>query len=471
MANGGFVDVSTFNLIGDRTPHGLGGPRLRDASQRAPRPDQRRHRRRGRRHDDPQRARRPLPGASSRTSRACPARPSTCTRRSSACPARSDDVPPARPARRRRPRSGRADYLTERRRRLDREAVRRRRPGQRQPDRPRTHPYTSETWQRPTDCVARDADGNPVVEQVLPPSSGGHDCLEAPLMSSQVGDNSVGDFMQVNGNYGFIAHRPRPDDRGRDRRAGSSRRATTSSRSSPRRTPTASRPTRSSRKRTSTSSRATSIVAPGETPAQSAAAEPARRSEPANAGDPAVPVRRPAPHRRRRRATGRDANFDVTDPYDTQGVYNPDLVDGGGSPFQGMRKPLCDDAARHRPQRPLGHAELPLQDVQRLRRRRQRLRPAPASRSRPHLRPRGRRPQPVDQPEGAVLRREVRHPATSRSASTTSRTGSSRRSRPTRTASTRSSCPRPRATTARCRRAPARASTASWRTTPASRAI
>ena len=64
-------------------------------------------------------------------------------------------------------------------------------------------PYTTETWLRPTDCVARGPDGNVVVEQVLPPSTGGHDCLEAPLMSSQVGNNSVGDFMQVNGNYGF----------------------------------------------------------------------------------------------------------------------------------------------------------------------------------------------------------------------------------------------------------------------------
>ena len=40
-------------------------------------------------------------------------------------------------------------------------------------------------------------------EQVLPPSTGGHDCLEAPLMSSQVGNNNIGYFMQVNGNYGF----------------------------------------------------------------------------------------------------------------------------------------------------------------------------------------------------------------------------------------------------------------------------
>ena len=60
-------------------------------------------------------------------------------------------------------------------------------------------PYTSETWLRPTDCVARGAGGTPVAEQVLPPPTGNHDCLEAPLMASQVGNNSVGDFTRWRG--------------------------------------------------------------------------------------------------------------------------------------------------------------------------------------------------------------------------------------------------------------------------------
>ncbi len=67
-------------------------------------------------------------------------------------------------------------------------------------------PYTSETWQRPQDCVARDADGNVVQEQVLPPIEPNHphDCLEAPLMESQVSNNAdTGVGMTVNGNYGF----------------------------------------------------------------------------------------------------------------------------------------------------------------------------------------------------------------------------------------------------------------------------
>jgi hypothetical protein len=54
-------------------------------------------------------------------------------------------------------------------------------------------PYVSEQWKRPVDCTARDAAGAPVVQQLLPPSTGGHDCLEGFLMSNQVGDNSVPD--------------------------------------------------------------------------------------------------------------------------------------------------------------------------------------------------------------------------------------------------------------------------------------
>jgi len=69
------------------------------------------------------------------------------------------------------------------------------------------------------DCTARDAAGAPVPQKLLPPasgdgsgSSGGYDCLEAFVMSNQVGDNSVadrhgttGNGQLVNGNYGFTA--------------------------------------------------------------------------------------------------------------------------------------------------------------------------------------------------------------------------------------------------------------------------
>mgnify|MGYP005838713129 CR=1 FL=1 len=57
----------------------------------------------------------------------------------------------------------------------------------------------TETWERPKDCQARDADGNPVVQEVLPPASGGHDCLEGPLMGLQFQNG----FASLDGNYGF----------------------------------------------------------------------------------------------------------------------------------------------------------------------------------------------------------------------------------------------------------------------------
>lgn len=70
--------------------------------------------------------------------------------------------------------------------------------------------YLTETWQRPTGCVARGADGTPFVngvdEEVLPadPSAG---CIEAPLMGVQFsgGDPANSEFpgVAVDGNYGF----------------------------------------------------------------------------------------------------------------------------------------------------------------------------------------------------------------------------------------------------------------------------
>ena len=152
-------------------------------------------------------------------------------------------------------------------------------------------PYTSETWQRPTDCVARGADGTPVVEQVLPPSTGGHDCLEAPLMSSQVGNNSVGDFMQVNGNYGFTADRPRPDDgRRRSPSRARSRRATTSSRSTPPKDATGKPAYEPVKEEDVNIFSGDKFVAPGETPLN----PPLPNRTPAadgGPGDPALPVR------------------------------------------------------------------------------------------------------------------------------------------------------------------------------------
>ena len=78
--------------------------------------------------------------------------------------------------------------------------------------------YITESWERPSGCVARNVDGNPLIngvdEQVLPLGSDtpGNDlpCLEAPMMGVQFGplatdvgtvDENFG--ASVDGNYGF----------------------------------------------------------------------------------------------------------------------------------------------------------------------------------------------------------------------------------------------------------------------------
>ena len=62
--------------------------------------------------------------------------------------------------------------------------------------------YTTEEWQQPTGCTARDIDGNALVhgtdEQVLPTQADAP-CLEGPLMGIQFENG----FAAVTGNYGF----------------------------------------------------------------------------------------------------------------------------------------------------------------------------------------------------------------------------------------------------------------------------
>jgi uncharacterized repeat protein (TIGR01451 family) len=68
--------------------------------------------------------------------------------------------------------------------------------------------YTSETWERPSGCVARNVDGNPLVhgvdEDVLPTGDDAP-CIEAPMMGVQFGPMSDGTNFgaSVDGNYGF----------------------------------------------------------------------------------------------------------------------------------------------------------------------------------------------------------------------------------------------------------------------------
>ncbi len=57
----------------------------------------------------------------------------------------------------------------------------------------------TEVWERPKNCQALDADGNPVDHLVYPPATGDYDCLEGLSMGVQF----QADFATVDGNYGF----------------------------------------------------------------------------------------------------------------------------------------------------------------------------------------------------------------------------------------------------------------------------
>ena len=63
---------------------------------------------------------------------------------------------------------------------------------------------TTETWEQPTDCVARDANGVPLPwgapnQEVLPTDPTGKRCIEAPLMGTQIQSG----FATLDGNWGF----------------------------------------------------------------------------------------------------------------------------------------------------------------------------------------------------------------------------------------------------------------------------
>ncbi len=73
--------------------------------------------------------------------------------------------------------------------------------------------YVTETWQRPTDCIARGVDGKPLqnpADQQVMPIGAGKGCLEGPLAGVQFGpyptDQGTSDAnfgAAVDGNYGF----------------------------------------------------------------------------------------------------------------------------------------------------------------------------------------------------------------------------------------------------------------------------
>ena len=206
-------------------------------------------------------------------------------------------------------------------------------------------PYVTETWKRPQDCVARGPEGKPVMEQVLPPSTGGHDCLEAPLMSSQVGDNTVGPFMQVNGNYGFTQITTGEDGLLTKDATGAVAPVTIPAADwiiemQLPMDPVSHKPVWSVTKEEDINiASGDRFVMPGETPLN----PPTPNRTVAPAVVPAIP---PFPcvgpnHTVHIVANRADAHFDPLNPSTTSGVYNPDFLAVGGSPYEGSRVALC----------------------------------------------------------------------------------------------------------------------------------
>lgn len=65
----------------------------------------------------------------------------------------------------------------------------------------------TETYERPKGCQPRDVDGNPMDFPAVPPAGSNKDCLEAPLMGTQVGNGQN----PLDGNWGFSEIMFNPD--------------------------------------------------------------------------------------------------------------------------------------------------------------------------------------------------------------------------------------------------------------------
>jgi hypothetical protein len=171
---------------------------------------------------------------------------------------------------------------------------------------------TTETFERPTDCQARDAAGNPFDPEFAPPATGGFECVESPLMGNQVQTG----FSSVNGNYGFgTVWRLNPDG-----------------------TPVLDADGNKIEDPMPAGDYLVEVVSPND--AFGTPKYKVTREEDVNVFDgsdfaPQVPP--PA-------CAGAQHTVDVagvgTDG--TDATVNPTFADAGGSPFEGQQKPLCD---------------------------------------------------------------------------------------------------------------------------------
>ncbi len=164
----------------------------------------------------------------------------------------------------------------------------------------------TETWERPKNCQARDVDGNPVDQQVLPPATGGYDCLEGPLMGIQFQTG----FATVDGNYGFTEILNDPQ--------------TGNPLAQPQPIPAGDY--------------LVEVVVPND--AYGRPLYKVTKEEDVNVfdGDQFVPQVPPPP------CAGALHTVDVAGilPDGPNAVVNPRFAENGGSPYEGMQRPLCD---------------------------------------------------------------------------------------------------------------------------------
>jgi hypothetical protein len=165
----------------------------------------------------------------------------------------------------------------------------------------------TESWERPVDCTARTVDGDPLVgPTILPPYTGGYDCLEPILMGTQVQNG----FASVDGNFAFAErYLPSFDD------------------------PSA----------ISETLPVGDYLVEVTVPTDPITGEPVYqvvREEDVNVfgGASWVPQIPPSP------CAGALHTVDVADilPDGPDAVYNPSFVGEGGSPYEGQEKHLCD---------------------------------------------------------------------------------------------------------------------------------
>lgn len=185
-----------------------------------------------------------------------------------------------------------------------------------------TDAYTSETWAAPRGCTARQWDGTELTDQLALPESGADAnnlCVEAPMMGVQVGpsDSTPGAAGQtVNGNYGFgdlaagdyISAVEVPTD------------------------PVDGKPMyQVTREEDVNVFDGDSYLTQENFPPSSVEAA---AGDPGTGNDPTPPTQPPS--------QGAGIISSCAGAFHTVRVTNPAFLDGGGSPFEGQDRPLCD---------------------------------------------------------------------------------------------------------------------------------